>query len=69
MEANNYAGEEKSMKVDGPPRGRARLKRMWMGAITIDLKNCNLSEDLVQDRPKSKNKIHMADPNVVGTRL
>ena len=37
-------------KVDGQPRGMGRLKRMWMEIIKVDVKNCNLFEDLAQDR-------------------
>ena len=31
------------MQVDGPSRGRGRLKMMWMEVVKIDLKNDNLS--------------------------
>ena len=27
-----------SMQVDGPPRGRGRLKRKWMEVVKIDIK-------------------------------
>ena len=36
--------------------------------VKIDLK-CNLSEDLAQDRSKWRNVIHVADKDMVGTRL
>ena len=57
------------MKVDGPPRERGRPKRTWMEVVKIDMKKCNLSEDLAQDRSKWRNIIRVADPNIVGTRL
>jgi hypothetical protein len=57
------------MKVDGPPRGRDRPKRMWMEVVKIVMKKCNLYEDLTQDRSKWINRIHVADSNIVGTRL
>ena len=38
-----------AMKVDGPPRGRSRLKRTWMEVVKTDIKKCTLSEDLAQD--------------------
>ena len=44
-------------------------KRTWMEELKIDLKTCNLSEDLVQDRLGWKNRIHAANPNIVGIRL
>ena len=50
-----------AMQVDGPSRRRCRPKRMWMEVVKIDLKKCNLSEDLAQDKSQWKNKIHIAD--------
>ena len=58
-----------AMKVDGPPRGRSRSKGTWMEVVKIDMKKCNLSEDLAQDRSEWRNKICVADPNIVWTRL
>ena len=57
------------MKVDGPPRGRDRPKRMWVEVVKINKKKCRLSKDLAQDRLEWRNKIHIADPNIIGTRL
>ena len=57
------------MKVDGLPRGRDRPKRTWMEVLKIDMKTCNLSEDLAQDKSEWRNTICVADPNTVGTRL
>ena len=51
-----------AMKVDGPLRGSGRLKRMWMELVKMDMKKCNLSEDLSQDRLEWRNEIHVADP-------
>ena len=39
-----------AMKVDDPPRGRGRPKRTLMELVKIDMRKCNLSEDLAQDR-------------------
>ena len=39
-----------SIQVEGPLRRRVWPKRTWMEIVTIDLKKCNLSEDLAQDR-------------------
>ena len=58
-----------AMKVDGPPRGSGRPERTWMDVVTIDMKKCNLSEDLAQDRSEWRNKICVADANIVGIRL
>lgn len=33
------------------------------------LKKRNLQENLAQDESERKNEIHVADPNIVGTRL
>ena len=57
------------MKVDGPPRGRGRPKRTWIEVVKINMKKCNLSKDLAQDRSEWRNRIRVADPNIVGTRL
>ena len=39
-----------AMIVDGLPRERSKLKRMWMEVVKIDIKKCNLSKILTQDR-------------------
>ena len=57
------------MMVDGPPRGRSRPKKMWMKVIKMDMRKCNLYENLVQDRSKLRNRIRVAYLNIVGTRL
>lgn len=36
--------ESRSMQVDGPLRGRP--KRTWIDVVWLDLKRCNLSNDL-----------------------
>ena len=36
-------------QVDDPPKGSSSLKRTWIEVVKIDLKKCNLSEDLAQD--------------------
>ena len=58
-----------SMHVDVPLRKRDRPKRTWMEVVMIDLKKCNLYEDLAQDRMERRDKTHVADPNMVCTRL
>ena len=40
-----------------------------MEVVKIDLNKCNLSEDLARDKFEWRNKTHVADPNIVGTRL
>ena len=40
-----------------------------MNVVKIDMKKCNLSKDLIQDRLEGRNRIHVADPIIVGTRL
>lgn len=55
-----------SMQVDSPSseKGRnekGRLKRTWMKVIRIDLKTCNLTENLLQDRSEWKNIIYVAN--------
>ena len=57
------------MEVDGPPRGRGRQKKTWMEVVKIDMKKCNLSKDLAKDRSNERNKIHIAEPNIIRTRL
>lgn len=42
------------MQVDGPPRGRGGLKGTWMEVVTMDLKKCNLFDDLAQNMIKIK---------------
>ena len=49
-QAGNGAGKESLvMLVDGPPRGRGRPNRTLMEVVKMDLKKCNLFEDLAQD--------------------
>ena len=57
------------MQVNGPPRRWRGPKRMWMEVVTIDLKKCNLSRELAPDRLEWRNRIHIANPNIVGTRF
>jgi hypothetical protein len=54
-----------AMKVDGLPRGRGRLKRTWMKVVKINMKKCNLSENLAQDRSEWRNRIRAADPKIM----
>ena len=58
-----------AMKVDSPPRERDRPQRTWMAVVKLDLKKCNSSEDLAQDRLEWGNRIHVAEPNIVGPVL
>ena len=39
-----------------------------MEVVKIDMKKCNLFEDLAQDRSKWRNIIRVADPNIVGDK-
>ena len=45
-----------AMQVDGPLRGRGRTRRTWMEVVQLDLKKCNLSKDMVQDRSECEKK-------------
>ena len=54
-----------AMQVDGSPMERDRPKRTWMEMVKIDLKKCNLSKDLVEDRSEWRNKINVVDPHIV----
>lgn len=48
---------------------RGRMKRTWMEVVTLNLKKCNLSKALVLDRSECGNRVHVAAPTIVGTRL
>lgn len=37
--------------------------------VVKDLKKCDLSENLVQDRLESRNNIRVVELNIIGTRL
>ena len=50
-------------------RKRGRPKRRWMDVVNQDLKTLNLSKTLIFDRKEWKDRIHVADPNIVGKRL
>ena len=39
-----------AMKVVSPPRRMGRPKRTWMEVVKMDMRKCNLSENLAQDR-------------------
>ena len=58
-----------SVQVDTPPMRRGRLKRTWMKVVRINHEDCNLFEDLAQDKLEWRNIIHVANPNIVGIRL
>lgn len=49
------------MQVAGSSKKMDRPKTIWMEIARIDLKKCNQSEDLAQDRLEF-NKIHAPDP-------
>ena len=57
------------MQVDGPPRRRDRPKRIQIEVANIDIKNCNLSYELAQDTIEWRNKILIADSNIVEIKL
>ena len=50
------------MNVDGPPKERGRPKRMWMEVLKMDIKKCNLSGDLAQDKSEWRNRIRVTNP-------
>lgn len=41
----------------------------WMKLAKIDVKKCNLFEDLTEDRPEWWDHIHLAELDIVGTKL
>lgn len=41
--------------------------KTWMEVVNIDLKTCNVFEDLAYDGSERKNRIHIVDHNM--TRL
>lgn len=40
-----------------------------MEVVKIDLKRCNLPDDLAHDRLEWRNRIYLVDPNNIGIRL
>ena len=44
---------------------RARPKRTSIEVVRMDLKKCNLIEDLARDGLEWRNRIHVADPIIV----
>lgn len=57
------------MYVDGPIRIQGRPKKTWMEVARIDLKMCNVSEDLAQNIPDWRSRIHVINLNMVGIKL
>lgn len=57
------------MKSVGRIGYRCRKDRSELDVERIDLNKYNLSEDLAHDRLEWWIGIHVADPNVVGTRF
>ena len=57
------------MQIDDPLRGNGGPKRTLMDVIKMDVMKSNLFEDLARDRSEWRNKIHVAEPSMVGTRL
>lgn len=55
------------MQVDGPLKYRP--KKTWMEVAHIDLKMCNPSEHLGQDKLEWRNRILVANLSIVGRRL
>ena len=55
-----------SMQVDGHPRKRDMPKRTWMELVRLDLKKCNLLEELTIDRLEWRRGIYVADPIQLG---
>lgn len=52
-----------------PTKGKGQAEEDVMEVVKIDLKRSNLSEDLAYDRSEWGNRIHITDPNIVGTKL
>ena len=51
--------------IEVQPNKKGRPKRTWMEALRIDLKNCNLFEDLARDMSEWRAGIHATDPNII----
>ena len=70
-----YPSSQQSSAASSPPHGRAVpgsqhhhiLPHISIG--NIDMKKCNLFEDLKLDKSEWRNKIHVANPNIVETWL
>ena len=58
-----------SMQVNSPQRERDRLKRMEMDLVRLGLKKSNLLEDLARIDWNGKNRIHVANSNIIWTKL
>lgn len=53
MQASSDVIEEDfPIQIDSPPRKWSFSKRTWIKVVRIDLKKCNLLEDLAQDKEK-----------------
>lgn len=58
------------MQVDCLSSIRDWLKRTWMEVVRLDLKKCNLFENLAQDRLEWRDRnSYIVDPNIVVTRF
>ena len=57
------------MQVDGPTTKTGWSKRTWMEVVKIYLNKCNLSKDLALKQIKIENIIHVANPNIIETRI
>ena len=58
-----------TIKDNGPLRAKGRSKKTWMVVVKINMKKCNLFQNLVQDRLKWKNEIRIANFNTVETKF
>ena len=68
-QAGNDAGKEKFDYEVWWPKMRKGYAKDDVEVVKIDMKKCNLSEDQAQDRLEWRNRIRVANPNIVGKRL
>ena len=57
-----------AMKVDDPSR-RGKSKRTRLEVVKMDMRKCNLPDNLAQDRSEWRKRIRVVGSNIVGTRL
>jgi len=49
-------------RVDNVKRGRCRLKLMWDESVKIDIKDWNISKEIVLDRSAWRLAINVSEP-------
>lgn len=51
------------IKILGRKKGRGRPRLTWRRVVQYDMKDLNISEEVVQNRSEWRKRIHIADPN------